>query len=353
MVVDDVSANLAVLEHMLTSQGYEVRTFPSGELALPAAAKDPPDLILLDIMMPGMSGYEVCTRLKSEPELSDIPVLFISSLSEFGDKVSAFAVGAVDYITKPFHQEEVLARIRTQLDVRRMRRELTLQNRYLQDLVQEQVREISDSQMATLIAVSKLAEHRDEETGRHIDRTRTYCKLLAEQLRTQPAFASQITDTYIENIYQAAPLHDIGKVGIPDNILFKPGRLTAAEFEIMKTHVDLGAQTLQTVVDRYPQNAFITLGLEITKTHHEKWDGSGYPNALAGDAIPLSGRIMAVADVYDALRSVRPYKPGFSHEESVAIILEGSGSHFDPAVIAAFISIEKEFAAIQLYLEDS
>lgn len=352
MVVDDTPANLNILRLMLQGKGYRVLAFPSGATALNAMSISPPDLIMLDVMMPEMSGFEVCERIKADETLKDIPVLFISALTEVADKVRAFAVGAVDYVTKPFSFEEVNARVDTHLRLRKMKLELEKHNLYLEELVNAQVREISDSQLATIMAVSKLAEYRDDETGHHIERTRMFCRTIAEQLRRNSHYEDTISDAYLEDIFHAAPLHDIGKVGIADNILLKPGKLTAEEFEIMKTHAMIGANTLLTVSNRYPKNTFVNMGIAIARAHHEKWDGSGYPDGLAGEDIPLAGRIMALADVYDALRSKRPYKEPFSHEKSCAIILEGKGTHFDPAVIDAFQEVEDRFAQILEVLGD-
>ncbi|MDA3897039.1 MAG: HD domain-containing protein [Desulfobacteraceae bacterium] len=211
----------------------------------------------------------------------------------------------------------------------------------------EKVREISESQLTTIRALTKLAESRDDETGHHIERTQAFCKLLAEKIRENSRYSASIDDTYINNLYHASPLHDIGKVGILDNILLKPGKLTPEEFDIMKTHTVIGANTLQTARSKYPKNSFINMGIAITRSHHEKWNGSGYPDGLSGEDIPLCARIMAVSDVYDALRSKRPYKPAFSHEKSCEIIMEGSGWHFDPAVINAFHAVKTQFAEIR------
>lgn len=352
MVVDDTPANLNILRLMLQGKGYRVLAFPSGPAALNAMAISPPDLIMLDVMMPEMSGFEVCERIKASETLKDVPVLFISALTEVADKVKAFAVGAVDYVTKPFSFEEVNARVDTHLRLRKMKLELEKHNLYLKELVNAQIREISDSQLATIMAVSKLAEYRDDETGHHIERTRMFCRTIAEQLRRNCRYADMISDAYLEDIFHAAPLHDIGKVGIADNILLKPGKLTPEEFEIMKTHAMIGATTLLTVSNRYPKNTFVNMGIAIARAHHEKWDGSGYPDGLAGEEIPLAGRIMALADVYDALRSKRPYKEPFTHEKSCAIILEGKGRHFDPAVIEAFQEVEDRFEQILEVLGD-
>lgn len=353
MVVDDNPANLNLLRDMLESNNYRVLAFPNGRKALTAAARNPPDLILLDIKMQEMDGFEVCKRLKADDVLKEIPVLFISALAEVKDKVMAFSVGGVDYVTKPFQFEEVNARVETHLRLRKMQRELEKYNLHLEELVNEKVREISDSQLATILAVSKLAEYRDDETGHHIERTRTFCKVLADHLRRNSRYTASIDDIYVERIYQAAPLHDIGKVGILDNILLKPDKLTAEEFAIMKTHAVIGARTLQTVRSKYPKNAFLNMGIALTHYHHEKWDGNGYPDGLAGEDIPLAARIMAIADVYDALRSKRPYKPAFTHEKSCEIILEGSGKHFDPAAVDSFRAVESEFAEIQQQIGDN
>ncbi len=346
VVVDDTPENLTILRIMLQSKGYRVLAFTSGQEALNAMAMSSPDLIMLDVMMPEMSGFEVCERLKADEALKDIPVLFISALAEVTDKVKAFAVGAVDYVTKPFSFEEVNARVDTHLRLRKLKLEIEKHNLYLKELVNTQVREISDSQLATIKAISQLAEFRDNETGNHIERTGMLCRIIAEQLRCNPHYEKIISDDYLENIFHAAPLHDIGKVGIADSILLKPGKLTSEEFEIMKTHSVIGANTLQTVHSKYPKNAFVNMGIAIARAHHEKWDGSGYPDGLAGEDIPLAGRIMALADVYDALRSKRPYKDPFTHEKSCEIIMQGKGKHFDPAVVQAFQEVEIKFALI-------
>ena len=347
MVVDDTPANLNLLQKMLQDKGYRVLAFPDGKMALAAAVRHMPDLILLDINMPEMDGFEVCERLKADAALKEIPVIFISALTETANKVKAFSVGGVDYVNKPFQFEEVNSRVQTHLRLRKLQLELERHNLHLEDMVKEKVREISDSQLATINAISKLAESRDDNTGQHVERTRTFCKILAEKLRETSRYKDSIEAAFLENIYHAAPLHDIGKVGIADNILLKPGKLTLEEFEIIKTHTVIGANTLQIARSKYPRNALINMGIAITHFHHEKWDGSGYPVGLAGEDIPLAARIVAVADVYDALRSKRPYKDAFTHEKSYAIIREGSGSHFDPALVKAFTTMELEFARIR------
>ncbi|HAE37608.1 MAG TPA: two-component system response regulator [Candidatus Riflebacteria bacterium] len=356
MVVDDNPENLKLLQAMLQGNGYRPLTFPSGYLALQAAFRHPPDLILLDIDMPVMNGFEVCRRLKAATALKEIPVLFISALDGTNDKIEAFAAGGQDYVTKPFQIEELYARVKTHLRLRKMQLELEKHNLHLRDLVEEQVREISDSQLATILALSKLSECRDEETGHHIERTQSFCEILAVCLRRNARDADVIDDAFVAQIRRAAPLHDVGKVGIPDAILLKPGTLNYAEFEIMKTHTLIGAQALKAVADKYPKNNFLNMGVCIARSHHERWDGTGYPDGLAGEAIPLVARIMTMADIYDALRSKRPYKGPFTHEQTCRIIVEGDGrikpEHFDPLVLAAFKSVEAELDRIRTSLTD-
>jgi len=352
MVVDDTPANLKLLQDMLQSNGYRVLAFTRGTMALKAATRNPPDLILLDINMPEMSGFEVCEHLKADEALKEVPVIFISALAETMDKVKAFLVGGVDYVTKPFQFEEVLARINAHLTLRRLKIELEQHNHHLQELVQEQVREISESQMATIFALAKLAEFRDDDTGTHLERVQKFCKLLAMHICNDSSCSTSVDAAFVENIYHASPLHDIGKVGISDAILLKSGKLTLEEFKLMKQHTVLGAQMLATVRNQYPGNDFINMGITVARSHHECWDGTGYPDGLAGEEIPLSARIMMVADVYDALRSKRCYKEAFTHETSRDIILQGRGTQFDPAVVDAFIASEHEFKSIHTAMDD-
>ena len=347
MVIDDQPANLRLMEEMLKQEGYGVRSFPRGRLALEAAAEQPPDLILLDINMPEMDGFEVCRRLKADEQLAAIPVIFLSALNETPDKVKGFRSGSVDFITKPFQLEEVQVRIKTQLSLHQLRTRLEKQNGELGTLVKAQVKVIAESQMATIFALAKLAESRDNETGKHLERVQALCKVLAVGLGKCSKYAALITDDYVRDIFHASPLHDIGKVAIPDHILLKPGKLTVEEFGVMKTHTTLGAQTLELVGEKHPGNTFITMGIEIARSHHEKWDGSGYPNGIAREAIPVCARIMAVADCYDAMRSKRCYKESYSHEESIGIIAQSSGQHFDPEIVRAFGDTEDAFRQLR------
>ena len=352
MIIDDTPENLQILTAMLRRKGYGVSAFPQGRMALAAARRKSPDLILLDINMPEMNGYEVCETAKSDPALKEIPIIFISALSDTDDKVRAFRCGGVDYITKPFQMEEVYARVDTHLQLHRSRQVMRRFNETLQARVDAQVEEINKSQLAMIFALAKLSHTRDDDTGMHLDRVQHLCRLLASTLADRPAFAETITPAYIEAIFHASPLHDLGKVGIVDAILLKPGPLTREEFEIMKTHTTIGAETLASVHKQYPNNAFVTMGIDIAHFHHEKWDGSGYPKGLAGADIPLSARIMALVDVYEALRARRPYKAPFPHDKSKAIIIEGRGKHFDPAIVDGFLDIDGDFDGVYSEMVD-
>ncbi len=346
MVVDDSPENLQVLGEMLRRKGYDVRLAPNGKFALSAVAGDPPDLILLDIHMPGMDGYEVCRALKGDDTLRKIPVLFISGLDRLEDKMRAFEAGGIDYVTKPFQFEEVDARVRTHLELRRLQTELERHNLRLEQMVEEQVKEISDSQMAIIFALAKLSESRDDETGHHMERVRETCRILAAELLERGGGPDEINPAFVQNIYLTSPLHDIGKVGIPDAVLLKPGKLSAEEFEVMKSHTVIGAQTLEAVHHEYPHAAFVRMGIDVARSHHERWDGTGYPDRLAGPRIPVSAQITAVADVYDALRSERHYKEAFSHEKSREIILGGAGGQFSPQAVRAFEMAEAKIVEV-------
>ena len=335
LIVDDVPTNVEVLARMFWKKGYHVRVALNGNLALQIMQSCKPDLILLDINMPEMSGLEVCGHIKSIPEWRSIPIIFISAMDDASDKVKAFDAGGVDYVTKPFQLTEVEARVDTHL-------KLYYYQQHLESMVAEQVREIAEAQMGTIFALAKLAESRDDATGQHLDRVQTCCRLIAEAICARDNNRFQIDKDFLKNMEQASPLHDVGKVGIADAILLKPGKLTPEEFELMKEHTLIGARTLQMVQARYPHNAFIALGIEIARSHHEKWNGTGYPDGLVGEAIPLSARIMALADVYDALRSKRCYKDALVHDIARKIILEGRNSHFDPHVVDAFLSVEQK-----------
>ena len=354
LVVDDTPDNLALISALLKDT-YHVKVAVSGEKALRiATGAKPPDLILLDIMMPQMDGYEVCKRLKAHRGTADIPVIFVTARADEEDERIGLEIGAVDYITKPISPAILLARVKAQLTLKSTADFLRDKNEFLELQVARRTREVSAIQDVTILALASLAETRDSETGNHILRTQHYVKALALQLRAHPRFAAFLTGSNTELLFKSAPLHDIGKVGIPDRILLKPGRLTPEEFEIMKTHTTLGRDAIMHAEQALgTQVEFLTLAKEIAYSHQEKWDGSGYPLGLAGDAIPLSARLMALADVYDALIGRRVYKPPMAHEQAVEIIRAGRGSHFDPDIADAFLEIQEEFRAIAQRFADT
>jgi len=353
LVVDDTPDNIALLSTLLKDR-YKVRAANNGERALAIAAGQPrPDLILLDIMMPGMDGYEVCERLKIDPHTADIPVIFLTAKVQVEDEEFGLRLGAVDYITKPISPPIVLARVETHLTLKRARQFLQDRNAYLEAEVWRRSREVMAIQEVTIMAMASLAETRDNATGNHIRRTQHYVRALAQHLRHHPRFAAALNDETIELLFKSAPLHDIGKVGIPDRILLKPGRLTPDEFEIMKTHAALGRDAIA-AAERYldTPDSFLRFAREIAYSHQEKWDGSGYPEGLWGEQIPLSARLMAVADVYDALISRRIYKPALPHEQAVAMIREGRDQHFDPDIVDAFLECAEQFRTIAARFAD-
>ncbi len=274
----------------------------------------------------------------------------MSALTDVNVKVRAFKQGGVDYIEKPFQFEEVRARVDTHLKLRFLQKEVEAYSKSLEKRVQEKVQEITESQMATIFAMAKLAESRDNETGDHLKRIQIFCRLMAEKLSVREEYRGQINDSFIDNLQKASPLHDIGKVGIRDAILLKPGKLTESEFEEMKKHTTIGADTLKEVYAKYPDNHFMEIGIAVAQSHHEKLDGSGYPEGLAGEEIPLSARIMALVDVYDALRSKRVYKEAFPFERTCEIIFEGRGKHFDPTMVDIFFESGQEFERISASL---
>lgn len=352
LVIDDTPANLSLLNQLLRPH-YRVKLASSGARGLELAAGNPPDLILLDIMMPETDGYEVCRRLKSIAATAGIPVIFLTAKVDAADEERGFELGAVDFIHKPIVPSIVLARVRTHLQIKAWQTFLEDQSAWLQGEVQRRVNEVLHLQEASIRIMVSLAEFRDECTGNHIRRTQTYVRLLAEYLSQQSRDREFLTAERIDQIAKAAPLHDIGKIAIPDHILLKPGKHTAEEFEIMKTHALKGASMLaRTRRELGEENMLLQFASEIARNHHERWDGSGYPDGMQGEAIPLSARLMAVADVYDALRSVRPYKTAFSHEAAVRMVEEQRGRHFDPALVDAFIVLKDEFSRIAIQLAD-
>jgi len=355
LVVDDTPDNLSLMSGLLKDQ-YKVKIANNGERALKVVMTGtPPDIILLDIMMPVMDGYETCRHLKENPETRDIPVIFLTAKAEVEDEMKGFELGAVDYITKPISPPIVLARVHTHLQLKRVRDYLKDQNEFLENEVQKRTQEVVAVQEVTILAMASLAETRDNDTGNHIRRTQFSIRALAEKLRNHERFRHLLNDDKtIDLLFKSAPLHDIGKVGIPDAILLKPGRFTPEEFKIMKSHTTLGRDAILAAERRLGlELPFLAYAKEIAYTHQEKWDGTGYPEGLSGDDIPISGRLMAVADVYDALICRRIYKEGMPHEKAVGIILESKGSHFDPDIVDAFMEVAGEFKEIAKRFEDT
>jgi putative two-component system response regulator len=354
LVVDDTPDNLALMSGLLRDS-YKVKVANSGERALKQVQGDAkPDLILLDIMMPGLSGYDVIAELRANPETRNIPVIFLTAMSAAEDEKKGLELGAADYITKPISPPIVMARVKTQLQNKAAADFLRDKNVFLEAEVGKRTREISAIQDVTILAMASMAETRDSDTGNHIRRTQHYMRVLAEKLKTHPRFGYFLSGKTIELLFKSAPLHDIGKVGIPDRILLKPGRFTPDEFEIMKSHTTLGRDAIAHAEQQLGMPVeFLQLAKEIAYGHQEKWDGSGYPEGLAGDDIPISARLMAVADVYDALISRRVYKDGMPHEKAVAIMVDGKGKHFDPDVVDAFVELQEEFRAVAARFADS
>jgi putative two-component system response regulator len=354
LVVDDTPDNLSLI-NLLLKDHYHVRIANSGERGLKLAATgNPPDLILLDIMMPGMDGYEVCQRLKADPKMKHVPVIFLTAKIEMEDEKKGLELGAVDYITKPISPPLVLARVKTHIAMKASVDFLRDKNDYLESEVGKRTREVVAIQDVTILAMTSLAEIRDSDTGNHIRRTQFYVKALAEQLQDHPRFSSYLTPHNITMLYKSTPLHDIGKVGIPDRILLKPGRFEPEEFEIMKQHSALGRDAIAYAERSLGTNVeFLSMAKGIALSHHEKYDGSGYPEGLAGDAIPISARLMALADVYDALISQRIYKAGMPHAQATALIQNGRALHFDPDIVDAFLAIQDEFQAIAAHYAES
>ncbi len=354
LVVDDTPDNLTLVSNLL-KKDYRVRVAINGEKALKIAFSDtPPDLILLDVMMPVMDGYEVCQQLRNSSLTAHIPIIFLTAKSEVEDERKGLSLGASDYITKPISPPILEARVKTHLAAKAYSDFLTDKTSYLESEVARRTREVSAIQDVTIQAMASLAETRDSDTGNHIRRTQFYVKALTSKLRNHPNYSQYLTDTMIEMIFKSAPLHDIGKVGIPDRILLKPGRFDPAEFEIMKTHTTLGRDAIQAAENSLGlQVEFLSIAKEIAYGHQEKWDGSGYPEGLRGESIPVSARLMAVADVYDALISRRVYKNSMPHDKAISIIQEGRGSHFDPDMVDAFLAIQDEIQSIAARYADT
>jgi len=346
LVVDDEDLNRKLMEAMLVPLGYEVILAVDGQEALEKVQNTPPDVILLDIMMPGLNGFEVAKKLKENEETRIIPIVMVTSLQDIESRIRALEAGADDFLSKPVDKSELQARVRSSLQVKAFHDHMRNYQNELKTEVEKRTEELKQAFEAIKIAsldtihrLSRASEYKDEDTGAHIKRMSNYAAAVAQQMG--------LSKNEVETILYASPMHDAGKIGIPDKVLLKPGKLDPAEWEIMKQHTTIGGKILSG-----SDSEFIKLAEVIALAHHEKWDGSGYPMGLKGTAIPLAGRITAIADVFDALMSKRPYKEPFSLEKSFAIIQEGKGSHFDPEVVEAFFAVEKEILLIKETFRD-
>ena len=353
LIVDDETLYINILVDLLKDD-YKTVVAKNGAQALKRVADDPlPDLVLLDILMPDMDGYEVCRLLKDNPRTRNIPVIFLTVKSEVSDEVRGFEIGAVDYIAKPMSPPIVRARVRSQLELHKAQQQLAKYNESLEQRVRERTEELNQTKDVAIFCMATLAETRDFETGRHILRTQNYIKKLAECLKNHPRFANYLkSNGTIDMLYKTSPLHDIGKVGVPDRILLKPGKLDPDEWELMKLHAQYGHDALLRAEQEMGSTDFLQMAREIAFTHHEHWDGRGYPQGLKGDDIPISGRLMAIADVYDALISKRVYKEAYSHDKAVEIVRQSAGTHLDPDIVEAFLALQNEFQQIAKHYQD-
>ena len=352
LIVDDDELNLAIMCKALGEE-YELATAESGEAGLATIKEFGPDLVLLDIMMPGMDGYEVCRRIKSAPNGELTPVILVSAKVTTDDRLRGYQAGAEDYLTKPFDHDELIAKVRVQFRLRTSLLALAeanakaqMYNTELEELVAQRTAEVVATRNVTVFALAKLAESRDPETGEHLERMRSYAQILAEELAENGPYTEEVDQAFLSDLYLSTPLHDIGKVGIPDVILLKPGQLSASEFAVMQRHTLIGVRALQEAADHTGSGTFLGMAIRIARSHHERFDGSGYPEGLSGLDIPLAARIVALADVYDALTSIRVYKSAFEPEVARSMIEAEGGKHFDPAVVDAFRSRSDDFLRI-------
>lgn len=353
LVVDDQPENCNLLRCLLEAKGMLVETVFNGRAALESIQQRPPDTILLDLIMPEMDGFDLCRRLKGDTDTCHIPIIIVTGVNDRNAFVRIVDAGADDVLTKPFDRGLLLARLRNALKMKRLHDLSVAHQHELEERVQERTQEIKRTRQVAVFSLAKLAESRDTETGDHLERIRAYVKELSGELALLPKYREIITEDFIQEIYDSSPLHDIGKVGIPDQILLKPGQLTEEEFEIMKKHTLIGGDTLRAADAEAGQHSFLAMGKDIAYYHHERWDGTGYPFGAGGREIPLAARIVALADVYDALCSKRPYKEPFSHEKAAAIIRAGRGKHFDPEIVDAFDRCAARFDIIRDSLQAS
>jgi len=346
LVVDDNAAIRLLLGELLEAD-YRVLTAETGEGALAVLQRDRPDIILLDVMLPDGTGFDVCSRIKADAALRDIPVIFLTTLDDVQEQARGLALGAVDYVTKPVHPLLLMARLTAHLRSKEAADLLRDREAFLEREVSRRTADVLRAQDVTILALTSLGDARDDETGSHSRRTRHFVRALAQRLKDHDRFGAYLDGTTRELLVQSAPLHDIGKIGIPDYILRKPGRLTAEEYEVMKAHPRLGRDALQRAEDALGVEVpFLRLAKELAYSHHERWNGSGYPEGRKGDAIPVSARLMAIADVYDALTSRRAYKDGMPHAQAAEFIAQRRAIDFDPDVTDAFLDLQQQFQAI-------
>jgi putative two-component system response regulator len=344
-LVDDDITNLTVGKNVL-AEYYDVFTMNSGARLLKMLEKNIPDLILLDVNMPEMNGYEIIEIIKGKEETKSIPVIFLTAKIDSDSELKGLTLGAIDYITKPFPPKLLLKHIEVHLLVESQKKELINFNSNLQKMVQAKTQSIAELQSAILKTMAELVEYRDDVTGEHIDRTHRYLGILLGALIKRGLFANEISSWNVTLVLESSQLHDVGKIMIRDNILLKPGKLTVEEFDEMKNHTLYGEKIIDKMKNSTKDWGFLEHARIFAGSHHEKWDGSGYPRKLKGEEIPLQGRMMAIVDVYDALVSERSYKKAFMHEEAVDIITKGKSSHFDPALVDVFIEIASDFKKI-------
>jgi len=342
ILVDDNPINLKLGRNALMGK-YDVFTVPSAEKLFELLEKTFVDIIILDVMMPEMSGYDAIKVLKSNPRTANIPVMFLTSKSDVNSELDGFIYGAVDYISKPFSPQLLLKRVDVHVLVESQKKELEKINKNLHRIVEEKTEEIQELQNAIIKTMSNLVEYRDDVTGGHIERSEQFLMLLTEEMIKRNVYFDEVKDWDMKQFYQSSQLHDVGKIAIRDNILMKPAKLTVEEFNEMKRHTFFGEKVIEKIQERTRENAFLTHAKIMAGTHHEKWDGTGYPRGIAGNKIPLQGRLLALVDVYDALISERPYKKPFPPVQALEIIKQGSGVHFDPVLVEIFISAIRHF----------
>lgn len=347
LIVDDVSTNLVILSEMIKSAGYIPRPVKSVKQAQAAISQKVPQLILLDISMPVIDGFEFCSMLKADVKTRDIPIIFISALDSVEDKIKGFKLGAVDYIAKPFEKEEVTLRLNTHLNIYKMQQELETYNKKLHKMVSTQMQKVAEEQKNIIYALASLLESRYESDDGHLGIIGSNCRLLAISLQFSPKFDKEITSSFIDSIEVASQLHDIGSFAIRDSIILKEGKLTEEEWEIVKSHTTIGANRLEDIYKDSNKNELINMAIDIARYHHENWDGTGYPYGLKGEEIPLSARIMAIVDVYDALNRDRCYRKAYSNEESLKIMQSECGKRFDPDMMGIFDKVRKQMRYVK------